>query len=710
MLADVAVVSNDGFSTWQDSFQGGSLGSAWTAASWVSDGAPAILPSNVSSASANEDVGAVSAALTLDTSQTYQIDLYIAPYGTSYGGTYKIYALMGAGLDVTADGVEAEITMTGGDGTWTAQAVVYNGGTPTTHTATAGVTDLGYDPPGFLSLLVDESTPNIKMYWRGTQILNQNITLGGSAGSRFGFGLECTVAGSFCLADLFRVQYYTTDKVEKTRNKLMASSNGLLYKETFVGTMAQVSTSLTLNSSEMLMATDRGQKLYIADFGGPIIDNSASVSGPTLTVSGVTTGNCDKDDFVAVISNPTGPTAGTYTLSAVGSGSVTLSSSPGDGPCAARLERAPKVYDPAADTLAILTATAGQVPTGAQIVCLYRDRLCFAKDHVIYQSRVGTMTDFDYAAASTDATRAVSSTASDSDTGQIGELITALAPFSDDYLVIGCEHSLWIQRGDLAFGGSIDNVTRGIGIVDRNAWTWGPSGELVFMTHNGIYAMSSARAEPQMVSRDIIPDDLRDIDLDVYSVHMQWDSRGHGIHIFLTPSTYTSRLHYWFDWKNKGLWPVLLPANYEPTVIGFHNSLSSQNRGVMLGCRDGYIRHFHENYETDQGTTIDDYILLGPFRIWDDYSKGVLNEIVAVIAKDSGNVTWTVYKAETHEDVVTASAFKTGTFTSGLQYRVRPKAGGGSAMIRLEGATANRSWELERLHIVVRSGGEQRNY
>lgn len=160
--------------------------------------------------------------------------------------------------------------------------------------------------------------------------------------------------------------------------------------------------------------------------------------------------------MVAVISNPQGTAiAGTYAISSVAAGNITLAWAAGSGACAYRIERAPKIYDPLTNTIYILGATAGQVPTGCPLVCRYLDRIVLAgaeiAPHVWYMSRQGNPNDWDY--SQTDSQRAVAGTSSEA--GVPGDPLTALVPHSDDYLVMGCRNSLWRMRGDPAYGGSL---------------------------------------------------------------------------------------------------------------------------------------------------------------------------------------------------------------------------------------------------------------
>ncbi|KKK80880.1 hypothetical protein LCGC14_2819080, partial [marine sediment metagenome] len=127
---------------------------------------------------------------------------------------------------------------------------------------------------------------------------------------------------------------------------LVISANGNIYSESVsLGTMNQVTTDLTVRDDVLLSAAQNGQKLYIADYGDlRASGTNGVVSGATLdsaTYADWTTLGILTDDDVCVISAPE-DSAGTFEISSVASGAITLTSSPGDNTdCTFRIERAP---------------------------------------------------------------------------------------------------------------------------------------------------------------------------------------------------------------------------------------------------------------------------------------------------------------------------------------------------------------------------------
>ena len=713
MLSPVTVVASDGITVWDDFFDGSSIGDAWTAIDLDSDGLPDILPTDLSSASYNQDVGGVADAAdpSIDNSNSYEIGIYIAPYAGAHHGKYQIYLAMGDSTPVvTTDGIIAEIIMTGSTGTYTGSFKVYNAGSPTTYNFTAGESDLGHAPAGWFKVLYDPSTPNVKAYWRGTLLKSQNVTLSGSDGDRYGFGMECTVSGGYTLVDQFKIQYYADDLRQRRRTILVASANGSVYRETFGGTMSDISATPTIATDRRIDAAQALQKLYIADHGNPVIDLTASTSSTTLTADGISASTVDKDDCMVEISSGTGTiTDGLYGISAVGTGSLTLSSDPGTGNCVVRIERAPKVFDPSDDSLAILTASTGQYPLGAGIIFFYRDRLGFAVDNILYYSRQGTYTDFDFGVDAEDPGKAIASDYADA--GQIGDIITACVPFHDDYVVIGCENSIWLQEGDLAFGGEIVNMTTDTSVIMRGAHCRGPGGSMYFLGPDGVnYIETGGTPTIRNLTKGRIPKQLRGINSAVYQCNMIYDHHRMGVHIYLTPENPTGRVHWFYSTTHDSFWPMSLQSDHDPmTAIEYRNNQLG-DVGVLIGCRDGYIRSYSDYAERDDDSGVTSYVEFGPFNLGDDIQAGSLDTLIGILAKNSGSVTWSVRIDEDHETVTDSSTnYATGTWVAGKNYPVLVRGYGKSCIVRVQGASTNRRWAIEQMNAVIAYRGLDRD-
>lgn len=714
LLAPCSYVGVDNWDVFMDVFDGESLSDYWSAASWLS-AAPAILPlSSAAVSTTNQNLGAVLAAQDVNTSSAYEIAIWISPFAGEHWGTYSIFGRMNATTPVaTTDGFVATLTATGTAGAYSGSLIAYKAGVAgSTHTFTIAST--GQADSGWFKVLVNGN--NVSASWLGTSILSAtdiSSELGGSAGARVGFGLNATVASGLCLVDAFRQQFINSGFRRAPRTVIYAAANGALSVEG-ARDLGTVSTSVTLSTTEPLEAVDMLQKLYVADYSeAEIRVTGATVSGTTVTITGVTTGNTNIYDHVLELTSPTGPTAGTYQLASVASGSVTVTSAPGNGTATARIARSLKVADPVAGTFTKVTPSAGNIPVGARHLAAYRGRLCAAVGNICYQSKIDDPTDWDVSATGADA--AQFTTAADSDSGQIGDIFTALIPFKEDYLIYGCEKSIWRQVGDIGLGGEIVNVTHDYGIK-RHGWCHLPGGRVAFLAQDGLYVWNPTDNFPVNVSSDALPTALHDINTRTTKIAMGYDLANEGIHIYVSSVTAADRLH-WFVKLYKGeggmqaaFWPMDLIDNHEPfRVCGYSGDLLPWNT-LMLGCRDGYVRRYEPTSDYDDDNAITSYVTYGPVRPQGEYNDMRLDEMVCTLAEDSDSVTWAVRVGESREDAALSSttfpSAATGTFTEGRNLHVRPRARGGAFTVKLTGG--GQRWSIESLTAVVSTLGMQR--
>jgi hypothetical protein len=718
MLSEVDIVKDDGVHFWTDNFLGASLSPIWSTASWVSTQPSVVPPGGIIVDTASEVASVVRDALSdFEETGSYQTELFVAPYNGQHWGTYKLFVRMDDTTpDVTADGTVIELDITGATGAYSGRILNYASGIPTEYLFTTTGSD-GYPAAGIFRCLV--AGDNIKVYWRGVQLITQ--TVAAPAGKRFGFGLHCTVDNGVCLADYFRIQYTSNVLVNVNRRILTASAGGSFYTDSSIGQLTAVSSSLTLASDHHIQATQRLQKLYIADYSEPrAAENDGDISVDTVltsvsigdfTILGIST-----DDDVVEITNGTGSiTDGTYEIASIAVGGLTMTATTGTGTCTFNVMRGAKIYTPVTDTLSLYLAEAGKgtVPVGPKIIAHYRDRIVMADAHLWYMSRQGNPLDFDYSADSGDTQRAVA--AQTSDAGRLGEVITALIPFSDDYMLFGCENSVWVLRGDPAWSGQIDNLSRNIGILSNTSYCLGPSGEIIFLSRDGLYIMPNATTPPQSVSSETLPNDLLNIDPKLFDILMAYDVKERGVHIYNTPKAGGSVKHWWFDWDQKSTWPVDVPVTFQPTSILSYKAHDTVDGAVLLGCRDGYVRKFHQNFVSDGATAITSNLIVGPIRTAkSNYRDGKVIEVIGALAEGSGDVTADVLIGKTHEATVRASAFATHTLTDGILHglnrKFRPRARGGSFAIKLSNAEDFKHWSYERLTVVTETSGKERVY
>ncbi|MCP4900041.1 MAG: hypothetical protein GY906_23985 [bacterium] len=711
MLAPMTVALGDNFTAWTDQFRGSTLATSWATASWAT-GPVRIDATNAALAeTADADAAVVTKALTIDSTESSVVEMFIAPYENSFHGKYQIFLRMdNSSPAIATEGVKVELITTGV--AYTGSLTSYIGGVPTVTAFTPG--SLSSIRPGWLTVRVEGD--NIWVYWNNTGVvINQAVST--HTGVRTGFGMECTVASKKCLADLFRVQYYSTVEATPSRSMLVASANGSISYENRYGFMTGLTLDLSVRDDVSLDASQGGQKLYIADYGDLRItqtdgiisgggnDELTATANPDWSTKGISV-----YDDVCVLSDCNPSSAdGTYEISAVVAGKVTLATAPGAATsCTFRIERCPKIYDPSTRLLTRLIATEGQVPTGCPLAIVHLNRLFLGGAEIApyawYAARWGTETDFDY--SQTDSRTAVAGTTSNQ--GIPGSPLTAFIPHSADYLILGCRNELWVLRGDPAYDGSLMNLSRKIGVIGKGAWCATPTGETVFMSTDGVYVLPpSGQNKPVPLSRKTIPDELLQLDPTTTEVLLEYDVADRGVHIYIAGESYDSRLHWWLDWETKTFWPVSLQADHEPTETCVLQGAAVEDSGVVLGGRDGFLRVYHRLAENDAGSAVSSYVDLGPIALAKDSQLGVVDEMDAVIGEDGGNVAWSLKPALTWEAASSASAFKTGVWVPGLNGTVRPGGRGQCFTLRMAGVSS-RKWTFETIKAKTKEAGRRR--
>ena len=710
MLEPMTLALGDGYAIFSDTFSGTELDSAWAQASWA-DAVPSILVSALASIDTTVTEGSiVRDALPIDSSEAYAAEIFISPYDGAHHGKYRIFLRMDdATPDIEDEGVQVELVLEGSTGTYSGTLKSLTGGVTTSYDLASDT--LSAARPGWLTVTVSGDT--VTVYWNGVTLKTQVVPTS-HTGLRVGFGMLATVASGVCLTNVFRCQYYSTGAYNVLRTKLIAAAGGDLYQESTYGRMTVVTSDLTVRDDVPVTAAQNGQVLYVADYGdlrdtgtdgnlsGGVLDDTGAQDWSTLGI--------DTDSDVCVISNIGGATvAGTYKISSVhATNGITLTSDPGDGTCSYRIERAPKTYTPSTDTIAIMTASAGQVPTGNPLICNYLDRIVLAgaeiAPHVWYMSRKSVPLDWDY--SQDDSEAAVAGTASEQ--GLPGDPITALIPHSDDYLILGCRDSIWRMRGDPTYGGSLDVLSRNIGIIGENSWCLGPSGELVFLSSDGLYALPpDGNSKPIPLSREVLPIEFHNINPDIVNASLEYDVVENGVHIYLTSDASNERRHWWFDWQRKTFWPVALDPDHEPTATCSLQATVIEDSGVILGGRDGILRRFSELAESDCGTAFVNYVLIGPVALNADNFIGRVMTLDAVIAIGSGDVSWSVQAADTFEGSIAADSSDSGTWTEGLNATEFPACVGQAMCLRIDGANSRR-WGLEVITANVTAAGRRR--
>ena len=313
-------------------------------------------------------------------------------------------------------------------------------------------------------------------------------------------------------------------------------------------------------------------------------------AGASVTISGATPSGFN--GTVTVVSVPTATTF-TYAVASTVTGSAT-------------------------GTITVVSPYTGNQTT-CTLACNWRGRLVLAGDsgspQNFYMSRAGTPTDWNYGA--TDSATAVAGNLSLS--GLIGEPIVSLIPFTDDIMMIGCTHSIWMLQGDPAAGGTIIPVSQNIGVLGANAWVKDSFDSLYFIGTGGLYKCRPLWEQwqpPQLLTGETFNQFFQDLNPSANIITLMWDEDARYLYMAITPNDdATQGTSLVYDARTEGVWPIQWPQTHGPTAaISFFADGTVGYRGLLLGGYDGVLRKIDATALDDSGTPITSRITLGPIK------------------------------------------------------------------------------------------------
>ena len=374
--------------------------------------------------------------------------------------------------------------------------------------------------------------------------------------------------------------------------------------------------------------------------------------------------------------------------------------------------------------------TYGELPEKVGLIGNYRGRAMVSGDpdhpHQWYMPRQGNPWDWVY--SSTDAQSAVAG--HNCDMGEIGDVVVALIPFKDDYLVIGCASTMWYMTGDPMEGGSLTELDLTTGMYGSRAYCWDGEGNLYFWGANGIYK-TTIPGRPVCISQIRLPDLINDVAANAYThrITLAYDRKRVGILICITLVSDGSNQNYWLDLRSEGFFPETYPEECGVFSAFYYEALNPAYQKLILGGNDGHLRIFDPTAKDDDiGTLaspateeIQSYISYGPISLSDGPKH--MGKVVGLDVETAGGPT-----GGTDSDDITAKIFIdksgmglikkliantgpnfSGTVTAFGRRRgssIKRKLTGNYAGVRLENLTAAETWGLEQLWLDVKKSGK----
>jgi hypothetical protein len=368
----------------------------------------------------------------------------------------------------------------------------------------------------------------------------------------------------------------------------------------------------------------------------------------------------------------------------------------------------------------------GSMPASAYISCRYRGRCVLSGHpnypHQWYMSKVANPWNWTYGA--TDPLTAVA--ANNADAGEIGDIVSAMIPYGDDFLVFGCATSIHILTGDPAFSGQIDELDNTTGIFSPWSWCKDDKGNLYFWGANGLYVMMGGREKPINISEGHLPKLVSTwaVDPDTHRIVLSFDPLNQGLVISRTTLEDGTNLNYFYDLQTQGFYPETYPEECGIYSNAFYDSDKTNTKGLILGCKDGYLRKFtYSAKDDDIGATdeaISSYFTLAMVDMneQDDNGEGKLTSLTVTVGggasdgadADSDAVSYDIHVSDDAETCLEdikdgATPIETGTFTGTGRFRIRTRLRGKWLGIKFYNSTISETFVINLIAGDIRPAG-----
>lgn len=372
-------------------------------------------------------------------------------------------------------------------------------------------------------------------------------------------------------------------------------------------------------------------------------------------------------------------------------------------------------YTPRTNVIATWTASSGVLPvdsegTTPRLIATWRGRIVLSglplDPQNWFMSRQLVPTDFNYVPQFTDSVMAVAG--NNSPIGLVGDVVTTLIPFDDDTLVFGCDHSIFIMRGDPAAGGQIDRVSDVIGMAWNSSWCKDPYGNIYFVSNKmGVYMMQPKQqgSVPQRISQPI-EQLLQDVNTGLQTISLIWNDRFQGMHMFLSwtgqpePST-----HFFFEQRTGAWWQdAFANVLHNPLVVCTFDGNLPTDRVPIIGSWDGYVRKIDPDASTDDGWPIESSVVLGPI-LTDNLDDVLIKEIQAVLGMASGEVRYEILIGPTAEQALSSTPIATGVWQPGRNLSSYIRRAAHALYIKL---ASSDQWCMEAIRCRMASQGKVR--
>ncbi len=384
-----------------------------------------------------------------------------------------------------------------------------------------------------------------------------------------------------------------------------------------------------------------------------------------------------------------------------------------------------KRYSPQTNLITTYQATsAGSIPSRCALIETWRGRIVLARSadepHNWFLSKKDEPNNWDFFPPVPGETDAVAG--NNSPAGLCPDIINCVVPYSEDILVFGGDHSIWALIGDPAAGGRLELVSDTTGMAFGRPYCKDPAGVLYFFGSQGGLFRWTPAARPERVSLNKIERSLQDVDLSAYYIRLIYNHRDEGIHILQMPfgAGATHVTHWFFELKTESFsedhFGTAAHTNVQPTAAMVLDGDEFDDRLVLFGCEDGYVRKWDRAAKSDDtrldGSTkiaIDSFVTIGPLQGSAEEQTGgefQFSGLTVVLSDQDDGARYEMYAAESPESI--GMVVVHGDLKAGRNPPRWDRVCGAYCYLRLRNAAQEQRWSFERATMRVSPAGVAR--
>lgn len=427
---------------------------------------------------------------------------------------------------------------------------------------------------------------------------------------------------------------------------------------------------------------------------------AVDTSAKTFTVAEDVSSTFSAGDFLEVRDGATVDRDGNL---ANNNGSYTVASTSGSGPTVVTVNETIAVSD--------VSGSISAADVACRIMALYHGRLVLSgletDPQNWFMSTSQDVNNFEYFPTVLNQQQAVAGNNSQT-AGKLGDVITALAAYTDDVMIMGMANTISVMRGDPAAGGAIDAVSTKVGIAGPQAWTFDTAATFYFFWINGLYKMDLNTFQPILISQNRLDKTFSDINIATSRIFLEYDPEWQGVHVFVTDDTQptTAPIHYFWDQRNDAFWLDQYPAAVGPAFVYRLNADNPEDNATLLGGFDSFLRRFDSDQTDDDSVVITSFCRFTPLVPGDVIASSRFDDLHVIIDNDSDPIALrcfsgnTVEQAEDNADAGTPIRW-TKTLQAGRNTPIRRRVTDNSVIYELRQTTnaaggTTATWAFEK--------------